>query len=323
MNPSASAGQPTVSVVMATYNGRRYLREQLDSIAAQTRLPDELLIIDDGSSDGTPEMLAAWAEDKPWVRIDRNPRNLGINATFWRLLVESTGSHVFISDQDDVWMPEKIELMMREAGDALMAFSDAGIIDGDGKQLNPSEMGRHSWRKGLAMSAYFFVHGNFISGHNMMVSRQLINRTPEPPAANVMMYDQWLALSASLQGGFTELDQPLARHRIHSQNANNNKALNKAAAAKHDRRERAAFRLRKRVGIYTALSRFAGKDAAFDRFVEELQAGSRGIEARFWSPPLFRALWTRRELLFPLAHWRKSLRRCVKTSLGGKAWAFM
>lgn len=312
-----------VSVVMATYNGARFLREQLDSIAAQTRLPDELLIIDDGSTDGTLALLTEWAQGKPWVRIDRNPRNLGINATFWRLLNESTGSHVFISDQDDVWMPEKIERMMARADDAILAFSDAEIIDGDGNKLSASEMARHAWRKGLALSAYFFVHGNVISGHNMVVHRWLIAHTPEPPAANIMMYDQWLALSAALQGGFTELDAPLARHRIHSQNANNNKALNKAAAAKHNRRARAVFLLHKRAGIYTALGRFAGKDPGFDRFVQEVQAGFRGIETRFWTPRLFRTLWTRRELLFPLAHWRKSLRRCLKTSLGGKGWAFM
>lgn len=315
--------RPVVSVVMATYNGRAFLREQLDSIAAQTQQPDELLIIDDGSSDGTPELLAEWARDKPWVRLDRNPRNLGINATFWRLLTESTGDYVFISDQDDVWMPDKIERMQAECGDAELAYSDAAIIDEQGAVLRPSETARWDWRRQHEITAYFFVHNNFVSGHNMRVARRLISRTPEPPTAKVMMYDQWLALSASLDGSLAEVRAPLCKHRIHRSNANNNRDLNKAAAARQGRRERAGFRLQKRLGIYGALQRLTGRDPAFDAFIREAVAGSRGIEQRFVSPALFRTLWQRRHQLFPGAHSRKMLRRVFKLSLGGRAWPLM
>lgn len=323
MNMIASDDRPTVSVVMATYNGCRYLREQLDSIAGQTRLPEEMLIIDDGSSDGTLEMLAGWAKDKPWVRIDRNPRNLGINATFWRLLVESTGSHVFISDQDDVWMPEKIELMMRLAADAPLAFSDAEIIDGDGTVTRASELSRHDWIEGVAPLPEFFVFGNFVSGHNMMVSRRLIAATPEPPPSSVVMYDQWLSLSATLHGGYREIPRPLARHRIHGGNANNNPALKRAARAGKARRERALQRLEKRQRRYQAFGQFQGIDPRFDRFIAELQAGSSNIESRWWSATLFRALWTRRRVLLRGRTARRAWRFCVKTSLGGRAWRFM
>ncbi|MFP5441250.1 MAG: glycosyltransferase [Gammaproteobacteria bacterium] len=315
--------RPVVSVVMATYNGRTFLREQLDSIAAQTQQPDELLIIDDGSSDGTPELLAEWARDKPWVRLDRNPRNLGINATFWRLLTESTGDYVFISDQDDVWMPEKIEQMMGIGTDVPMAFSDAEIIDDEGKVTRASELSRHDWIEGVATPPEFFVHGNFVSGHNMMVSRELIRATPEPPHSSVIMYDQWLTLSAVLQGGYREIARPLARHRIHARNANNNSALNRAARATQTRRERALQRLEKRCRRYEAFGGFVGKNPRFDRLVGELQAGSEGIASRWWSATLFRALWTRRQVLLQGKTNSQTLRFCIKTSLGGRAWRFM
>ncbi|MFZ5723709.1 MAG: glycosyltransferase [Pseudomonadota bacterium] len=321
MNPDMPAtGQPAVSVVMATYNGKRYLAEQLDSIANQTRRPDELLIIDDASSDGTPEFLAAWARDKPWARIERNPENLGINGTFYRLLTESRGKHVFIADQDDVWLPGKIERMLASAGDASLTFSDASMIDGEGRPLRDSELERHAWRVNEKITGYFFVYGNYISGHNMMVSRELITRTPPPPHASVMMYDQWIALSAMLHKGIAEVPVILCRHRIHASNANNNRALKKAAAAGQGRKERAQFRLKKRDGIYAALSAFAGQDAAFDAFVREAQEGSRNLVARYWSAALFAAIWRRRQLFFPGAGWRKMLRRSLKLSLGGKSW---
>lgn len=100
-----------MSIAMATYNGARYLREQLDSFAAQTRLPDELVVCDDGSSDDTLNILEEFARTAPFqVRIFRNDVNLGYAQNFARALERCVGDLVFLSDHDNVWFEDKIDV---------------------------------------------------------------------------------------------------------------------------------------------------------------------------------------------------------------------
>jgi len=105
----------SVSVVMATYNGARFLELQLGSIAAQTRLPDELVVTDDQSSDETVEIVERFASRAPFeVRVERNPERLGFAGNFLHAARVSRGDVIAWSDQDDVWMPEKLAVCARE-----------------------------------------------------------------------------------------------------------------------------------------------------------------------------------------------------------------
>src|SRR6478609_12105203 len=104
------SGEPTVSVAMATYNGAKFLQAQLDSLAAQTQLPDELVVGDDGSSDDTLAILEAFAASAPFpVRVDRNETRPDYGDNFMRTALRCTGDYIAFCDQDDVWLPEKIE----------------------------------------------------------------------------------------------------------------------------------------------------------------------------------------------------------------------
>jgi len=99
----------TVSVALCTYNGAAYLGEQLDSIVAQSRPPDELVVCDDGSTDGTVGLLQAFVPEAPFpVRLYRNERNRGFAKNFERAISLCTGDFIALSDQDDVWKPEKL-----------------------------------------------------------------------------------------------------------------------------------------------------------------------------------------------------------------------
>jgi glycosyltransferase involved in cell wall biosynthesis len=109
------AAAASVSVVMATYNGARFLEPQLASIAAQTRLPDELVVCDDQSSDESVEILERFASRAPFeVRVERNPERLGFAGNFLHAAHLSRGDLIAWSDQDDVWMPEKLAASTRE-----------------------------------------------------------------------------------------------------------------------------------------------------------------------------------------------------------------
>ena len=104
--------RPTISIALASYNGARYVREQLDSFAAQRRLPDELVVCDDGSTDDTAEQVERFAEGAPFeVRLERNARTLTTTPNFEKAISLCRGDLIFLSDQDDVWLPEKLAEM--------------------------------------------------------------------------------------------------------------------------------------------------------------------------------------------------------------------
>jgi len=123
---------------MATYNGARFLRAQLDSIAAQARPPDELVVCDDGSTDATVAIAEAFAREAPFpVRVERNPQRLGAHQNFARALARCAGNAVAFADQDDIWLPAKLGRLLAamEDGDAAFAFCDARLIAEDGTPL--------------------------------------------------------------------------------------------------------------------------------------------------------------------------------------------
>ena len=102
-----------ISIAMTTFNGEKYLQEQLDSFVVQTRRPDELIIFDDCSTDETLAIALNFAEGSPFaVKVFSNDRNLGYSQNFSRALKLCSGDYVFLSDQDDVWHPEKIARML-------------------------------------------------------------------------------------------------------------------------------------------------------------------------------------------------------------------
>ena len=104
----------TVSVVMCTYNGERFLREQMDSILAQTYPIHEIIISDDCSTDGTIDILREYAAKHTFIKIHQNARNIGFNSNFYHAFNRATGEYIAISDQDDIWFPQKIEEQVKQ-----------------------------------------------------------------------------------------------------------------------------------------------------------------------------------------------------------------
>lgn len=105
----------TISVVLATFNGERYIAQQLESISRQTRLPDELIISDDNSSDKTIEIVHDWKDHLPFpTKIIKNPYRLGIPHNFFSAIAYATGDLIALCDQDDLWHPNKLRIMEQE-----------------------------------------------------------------------------------------------------------------------------------------------------------------------------------------------------------------
>ena len=140
----------SLSIALASYNGERYIAEQLDSIARQTRLPDELIISDDASSDATPAIVRDFAQRALFpVRVLQNSERAGSTRNFEIAIRACKGDIIFLCDQDDVWYPDKISLVeerfINDPG-AGAVFTDADVVD---ENLHP--IGRRLWHHGISL----------------------------------------------------------------------------------------------------------------------------------------------------------------------------
>ena len=131
--PSGSVARPRISVALCTYNGASFLDAQLDSYLTQTRLPDELVVCDDQSSDATLALLDGFAKRAPFpVRLHHNQARLGSTKNFEKAIGLCTGDLIATSDQDDVWLPDKLalsEAAFAKSPEIGLIFTNAEVVD--------------------------------------------------------------------------------------------------------------------------------------------------------------------------------------------------
>lgn len=217
-----------MSVVLCTCNGERWISEQLASIAAQTLRPDELVVQDDQSEDGTVRLVEEFARSAPFaVRLEVNPRRVGSTANFAMALERSGGRYVALADQDDVWWPNKLERLVGELEQdptITMAFSDAELIDEDGRlvarSLWDTRMIGRTLRRRPVVPEELFARRALTTGCTMVVRRRAVAAAlpfPDVLADEVapMRHDRWLSLIAAAVGTVRALPEPLLAFRVH------------------------------------------------------------------------------------------------------------
>lgn len=201
---------------MATYNGRAYLSEQINSVLAELEAGDELIVVDDGSSDGTSALLdlVSW----PNFHIVNNPTNIGVIQTFERGLLLAKGEIVFLCDQDDIWLPGKRAGFVNAfSADActLVVVSDAQLINGAGTVIAPSFM---ATRGGFHGNLLGTVVSNRYLGCSMALRREVLTAALPIPRC-VPMHDMWLGAVACIAGRVQYIATPLMQYRRHGANA--------------------------------------------------------------------------------------------------------
>ncbi|MDO4574094.1 MAG: glycosyltransferase family 2 protein [Planctomycetia bacterium] len=214
----------TLSIAICTYNGAKFLREQLDSLASQTRLPDEVVVGDDGSTDATLDLLADWAKTVPFpVRVERNAENGGFVRNFENTMRRCTGDVIFPSDQDDVWYPEKLAKMaavLENDPQVGLVFCNAAFIDAKGEKLPGTlETDVRDWlRYGMPrfVSIQDMRKNPINTGCCAAVRRDWL--PPLFPIPEGWYHDMWFyTLMPSLARTRT-LREPLIAHRLHGRN---------------------------------------------------------------------------------------------------------
>jgi len=217
-----SASVPfAVSVAMAVYNGAQYLSAQLESIAGQTRPPDELVITDNTSADATPHIVEAFADKVRFPVVFRvNERNLGVAKNFERAISYCSGNIVFLADADDVWMPQKIERQLAPfltSDEVVLVLSDRELVN---SRLEPlgrtwcqiTRCGPRTHRQ-IEQGKFSALLRTQLSG-NAMAFRGNLKKVLLPMGVDDW-HDYWLGILAASFGRTAFIAEPLVKYRIH------------------------------------------------------------------------------------------------------------
>ncbi|MFO7244744.1 MAG: glycosyltransferase family 2 protein [Actinomycetes bacterium] len=223
---ASADARASVSVALCTYNGERWVGEQLSSILDQSVPVAEVVVVDDGSTDGTLDVIAQVAarSDIP-VRVAATERAGGIRANMERTLRACTGDIIAMSDQDDVWHPDRIEQVLEEFAarpDALLVHADARIVGADGSPSGGTLLGRlgasEEERAALVLGEGWpvLLRRNLVTGATAAIRRELLDLAL--PLGSSWVHDEWLAIIAASRGGVVLIDEPLIDYRVHGSN---------------------------------------------------------------------------------------------------------
>lgn len=204
-----------ISVCMATYNGRHFIEEQLNSIFPQLSPDDELIISDDHSTDGTWEFLLGLQSKDPRIKLYRNAGK-GLIANFANAIQKSKNPIIFLSDQDDKWHLDKVKRMLPYFDDqnTLVVISDLVIVDNDLEVIVPSYQQMRNTHQGFWHN---LIKSSYIGAG--MAFRADLKELILPIPANVPMHDMWIGLLGDHYGRVQFIPEQLVYYRRHGLNA--------------------------------------------------------------------------------------------------------
>jgi glycosyltransferase involved in cell wall biosynthesis len=210
-----------LSVSMITFQGAAYLKAQMDSILGQSIPVHEIIVCDDASTDGTREILVSYAADYPHIQLHFNEKNLGTVANMQQCLRKSTGDIIFLADQDDVWLPSKVEKTLsffQENPHADAVFSNADIIDGEGKTQEDMSL----WDiigfpyDQIELGDFQRRVDNVVTGAGLAFKRDSALIDTDIPQMPGLLHDGWIGLYFAAKNTLKANPEKLFHYRSHA-----------------------------------------------------------------------------------------------------------
>jgi glycosyltransferase involved in cell wall biosynthesis len=218
-----------ISIALCTYNGEKFIRQQLESFLQQTLLPDELIVCDDSSTDGTCAILDDFQKKAPFpVKIHVNTPNLGARENFAKAINLCSGDLIFLSDQDDIWLPEKSAIYhayFLEQPDCLLLFANAYLIDDQGMRnthflwdlMKFTPQIAEKWLDNEKALQSLMVGLSYVTGATAAFRSTLKERALPFPDLKTQgwWHDGWLAFMAAAMDGLCYIPEVLTEYRLH------------------------------------------------------------------------------------------------------------
>ena len=207
--------QPLVSIAMTTYNGAKYLCPQLDSILNQTYTNLEIVICDDCSTDDTKQILTKYSTQDSRIKLFFNEKNLGYSKNFQKAISLCTGDYISLSDQDDIWIPEKISLCVNNIQDYDLICSNSLFIDENNISMNKTmkdSVGYKYIPKNQFKIFKFLCHKNFVQGSTILAKSDFLKSINIP---DNFFHDYCFAFNAATKHGIKYINKCLIRYRQH------------------------------------------------------------------------------------------------------------
>ncbi len=292
----------TLSVALATHNGARYVVAQLESLARQSRYPDELVVCDDLSTDDTVQLVEHFSRDSPFpVRIFRNDARLGYRKNFLKAAHLCRGDLIAFCDQDDLWHPEKLERLSKPFADpaVMLAFHNAAVVD---RNCNPIAQ---TFRM-MAPRTYAPLElplWTIIPGFSQVIRRSLLDFSAVHARSvdtycptECMPHDQWFQFLGSVFGAIAYIPEQLASYRQHGANTSGWLPARRIAYTLHSvthagyYAKAAALAAENRLALLAELRELASDTSKIEAAVDHFDLARRyaGLRLKLYSSKSFR-----------------------------------
>ncbi len=202
-----------ISVCMATYNGEKYIKEQLDSILSQLSDNDEVIISDDHSTDDTIKIIESYNDQR--IKVFMNNKEKGYTRNFENALEKVSGDIIFLSDQDDIWIDDKVKKSLTLLEDNDLVVSDAQVVDNDLKTLAKSNFELRNVKHGFFNN---FIRCRYLGACYAFSKKVLEKSLPFPKNSQYIPHDYWIYMIAISNFKVGVIHEPLIQYRRHNLN---------------------------------------------------------------------------------------------------------
>jgi len=208
-----------VDILMATYNGEKYIKQQLDSLMNQTFTDFNIIIADDKSTDTTLDIMLDYQKKDPRISIVQNEENIGVIKNFEKLITLSSADYFMLCDQDDVWLEDKVAKSVNAIieTNAMLAFTDLQLVDQNLNVINKSFLNYQGIKEIKNINWKTLLVQNIVTGCTIIADKD-IKRCSLPFPSNIPMHDAWLALVAAVYGEVHYINEALILYRQHDSN---------------------------------------------------------------------------------------------------------
>jgi glycosyltransferase involved in cell wall biosynthesis len=225
-----SMPQKLVSIALATFNGEKFLEAQLDSLLSQTYRNIEIIISDDYSTDNTVLIIEEYKKKESSIFLVKNKLEKGVNKNFENAINHCKGEYIALCDQDDVWMPHKIETLVNNIDKASLIYHNSLFVDTNCNSLNRTIADKMNCYSGDNPKTFLLF--NCVSGHSCMFVRDIVDIALPMPI--VKYFDWWLAFVAADNAGVKYIDEVLVHYRQHEKSKTDMLTLKKSTIHKKE-----------------------------------------------------------------------------------------